>query len=135
MPSHIIAIGDIHGDSIALARLIAEINPTEGDTLVILGDVIDCGPDSCGVIELLLDLERRCQLILLMGNHEEMLFATLEGRDDRRFWFRFGGRETLDSYGITSGDPNAIPPRAPRFLEASAALLRVRDPLLRARLL
>jgi hypothetical protein len=38
-----------------------------------------------------------------------MLLAALEGRDDRKFWLRLGGRETLDSYGITRGDPNEIP--------------------------
>lgn len=76
---------------------------------MILGDVIDRGPDSRGVIDQLIALERCCELTLLKGNHEEMLFAALEGRDDRRFWLKFGGQNTLDSYDIKSGDPNEIP--------------------------
>jgi serine/threonine protein phosphatase 1 len=113
----VIAIGDIHGDSAALAQLLDDIRPTEHDTLVILGDVIDRGPDSRGVIERLMDLERCCKLILLMGNHEEMLLGALQGRDDRRFWLQFGGQETLDSYKIKSRDPNEIPRDHIRFLK------------------
>jgi serine/threonine protein phosphatase 1 len=117
MPDRVIAIGDIHGHSAALAGLIEQIAPKETDTLIVLGDVIDRGPDSRGVIELLLDLARRCNLILLMGNHEEMLLAALEGRDDRKFWLRFGGQATLDSYSITTGDPNEIPRSHLAFLK------------------
>ena len=105
----IIAIGDIHGESSALARLIETIGPTHEDTIVVLGDVIDRGSDSRGVIDQLIGLDRHCTLILLMGNHEEMLVAALEERDDRTFWLMFGGQNTLDSYGIKSGDPNEIP--------------------------
>jgi serine/threonine protein phosphatase 1 len=86
-----------------------DIRPTEQDTLVILGDVIDRGSDSRGVIERLMDLEGGCKLILLKGNHEEMLLGALQGRDDRKFWLACGGQKTLDSYNIKSGDPNEIP--------------------------
>ena len=84
---------------------------------MVLGDVIDRGPDSRGVIDHLIDLGRRCTLIHLMGNHEEMLFAALAGRNDRKFWLMFGGQKTLQSYGITSGDPNEIPSSHLDFLK------------------
>jgi len=92
-----IAIGDIHGCSTALNRLIEAIQPSEQDTLVILGDVIDWGPDSRGVIETLLRLSEQCRLIPLMGNHEEMLLAARRSRLEFRYWMQFGGDATLNS--------------------------------------
>lgn len=96
----IIAIGDIHGCSTALNRLIKEIQPGEQDTLVILGDVIDRGPNSRGVIESLLRISKKCQLIPLLGNHEEMLLAALKGPSELPNWLQFGGDATLNSYEL-----------------------------------
>ena len=85
-----------------------------------LGDVIDRGPDSRGVIDPLISLGRRCKLIVLMGNHEEMLLTALNGYSDRRYWLLFGGQDTLDSYGIKSGNPNEIPQSHLDFLRAGS---------------
>ena len=101
MPPRTVAIGDIHGCSTALRVLIDAIDPRPDDTIVTLGDYIDRGPDSRGVIELLIELKQGCRLFTLMGNHEEMLFQAFRGSDDLRFWLQFGGEETLDSYGRT----------------------------------
>jgi serine/threonine protein phosphatase 1 len=98
MSGRIIAIGDIHGCAKALAALLEVIQPTLADTLIPLGDVIDRGPDSRGVIEQLLLLQERCRLIPLLGNHEEMLLTARQG-EDVRFWRNQGGQETLRSYG------------------------------------
>jgi hypothetical protein len=68
-----IAIGDIHGCRDALAALIDAIGPGPDDTLVTLGDHIDRGPDSRGVIDQLLALASRCRLVPLLGDHEEMV--------------------------------------------------------------
>jgi serine/threonine protein phosphatase 1 len=78
------AIGDIHGCSKALRTLIEAIDPRTADTVVILGDFIDCGPDSKGVVDLLIALSNRCRLIALIGNHEEMLLNALESRSEFR---------------------------------------------------
>ena len=67
------AIGDIHGCSRALKAIFAEMNPTPQDTVVILGDVVDRGPDSAGVIDMLLAWRAQTNLVHLVGNHEEML--------------------------------------------------------------
>ena len=75
-----IAIGDIHGCSAALAALLRAIDPTALDTLVFLGDYIDRGPDSRGVLEQVIALAERCAVVPLLGNHEEMLLAALEGQ-------------------------------------------------------
>ena len=63
MPHRTIAIGDVHGCSAALAALIHAIGPGPEDVLVTLGDYIDRGPDSRGVLDLLIDLGRRCRLV------------------------------------------------------------------------
>jgi serine/threonine protein phosphatase 1 len=108
MPSRTIAIGDIHGCSMALARLIDLIGPTPQDTIVSLGDYINRGTDSKGVLDQLTDLEGRCRLVPILGNHEEMLLGAREGRSDLRFFLTCGGIATLDSYGST-GQLDLIP--------------------------
>jgi serine/threonine protein phosphatase 1 len=75
-----IAVGDVHGCSAALAALVRAIAPTSLDTLVFLGDYIDRGPDSRGVLEQVIALAVRSTVVPLMGNHEEMLLAALKGR-------------------------------------------------------
>ena len=103
MTKRTIAIGDIHGCSAALAALVRAIEPTLLDTMVFLGDYIDRGPDSRGVLEQVIALAQRCTVVPLMGNHEEMLLAALEGTSALRFWLKFGGMEALASYGYRGG--------------------------------
>jgi serine/threonine protein phosphatase 1 len=98
MPGRLYAIGDVHGCSFALRTLIEAIAPDPEDTLVFLGDVVDYGPDSKGVIEQLMALEQRCDLLLIQGNHEEMLFRAVDGKDDYRLWLRCGGDATVRNY-------------------------------------
>ena len=95
-----IAIGDIHGCLPALNALLADIRPRPDDTLVLLGDYIDRGPDSRGVIERLLALQRECRLVPLMGNHDEMMLQVYDGQKQLYIdWLLFGGSATLESYG------------------------------------
>jgi serine/threonine protein phosphatase 1 len=95
-----IAIGDIHGCLAALDTLLAAIELCPDDTLVLLGDYIDRGPDTRGVIERLLGLRRHCQLVPLMGNHDEMMLQVLDGQTQLYVdWLLFGGNATLKSYG------------------------------------
>jgi serine/threonine protein phosphatase 1 len=63
MTDRIIAIGDVHGCAKALATLIEAIQPTGSDTLVFLGDYIDRGPDSRGVVEQVIALGKRCTVV------------------------------------------------------------------------
>ena len=69
-----IAIGDIHGCSAALDALLDAIRPRPEDAIVTLGDYINRGPDSRGVLDRLIKLSNQCRLIPLLGNHEQMLF-------------------------------------------------------------
>lgn len=73
-----LAIGDIHGCSQALRALLGAIKPTPDDWIITLGDYVDRGPDSYGVIEQLLALHRTGRLIALRGNHEEMMLCARE---------------------------------------------------------
>src|SRR5205085_119403 len=98
MAGHTIAIGDVHGCSMALAALVAAIRPGPEDTLVTLGDYIDRGPDSRGVLDQLIALVGRCRLVPLLGNHEEMLIAAIRDRTALRVWLACGGVETVTSY-------------------------------------
>ena len=106
----IIAIGDVHGCSAALAALVRASDPTALDTLVFLGDYIDRGPDSRGVLVQVIALAERCTLVPLLGNHEEMLLAALEGQSELRYWLKFGGTEaTASEAGRTFAPPTCGP--------------------------
>jgi len=115
--NRIIAVGDIHGCSAALAALVEAIQPGPGDVLISLGDVTDYGPDSRGVIEQLKALRERTDLILLTGNHEEMLFAVLDQNRDLESWTRHGGDTTLESYGMDH--PRDLPAEDVAFLRTA----------------
>ncbi|TWU37080.1 metallophosphoesterase family protein [Novipirellula artificiosorum] len=103
MSERLIAIGDIHGCRVALDRLIDELNPTSRDIIVALGDYVDRGPDSRGVIDSLIELRNRTQVVGLLGNHEEMMLEVVRGGEPPHGWLKHGGVETLDSYGFDGG--------------------------------
>lgn len=94
----LIAIGDIHGCVLALDALLVAIRPCSQDTIVVLGDFVDQGRNTRGVVDRLIQLESECRFICLRGNHEEMLMAALVTADARRFWENAGGASTIFSY-------------------------------------
>jgi serine/threonine protein phosphatase 1 len=114
----IVAIGDIHGCATALRTLVTVIDPRPEDTVVVLGDVIDWGPDSRDCVQQLIDLSNRCRFVLIRGNHEEMLFSALESESELRSWLDLGGEETLKSYPYGGGD-DFIDPKHVGFLKAN----------------
>ncbi len=106
------AVGDIHGRADLLELLVAKINMdarTKGmkPTVVFVGDYVDRGTDSKGVIELLLNgLPMDWTAIFLKGNHEEAMLTFIEDPAFGDTWQDFGGLQTLTSYGV------ALPRRA-----------------------
>ena len=96
-----LVIGDIHGCLTALETMLEVVKPGREDFVVTLGDYVDRGPDSRGVIERLLAMKETHNLVHLMGNHEIQMIRALESRRDRdRFLSGLcGGQDTLDSYG------------------------------------
>ncbi|QEF98857.1 Serine/threonine-protein phosphatase 1 [Stieleria maiorica] len=117
MTQRLIAIGDIHGCRTALETLLDAVQPSAEDTVVTLGDYIDRGPDSRGVIETLIRLGERTQLVGVLGNHEEMMLEVLHHGGSHHAWLRYGGVETLESYGF-DGDLDFLPPEHQQFLDA-----------------
>lgn len=117
MTQRLIAIGDIHGCKKALETLLDAINPTAEDTIVTLGDYIDRGPDSRGVIDTLVDLGDRTRLVGVLGNHEEMMLEVLHHGESHHSWLRYGGVETLESYGF-DGDLDFLPVSHQDFLDS-----------------
>lgn len=111
-----LAIGDVHGCATALAGLLEFVAPGSDDVVVTLGDYVDRGPDSRGVIDLLLELGSSCRHIPLRGNHEIMM---LDARDNESWlgpWLSYGGEATLASYGGSFDD---VPDEHTEFLENS----------------
>lgn len=114
MAGRTIAIGDIHGCAGALEALLNELDPTFDDTIVTLGDYVDRGPDSAGVVEQLVELVSRCQLIPLLGNHELMMLEAVRDSGDMGFWLGCGGDATVASYG---GDIRNVPQHHRMFFQ------------------
>lgn len=117
MPTRTIALGDIHGCSAALGALLAAIRLRPDDVIVTLGDYIDRGPNSKGVLDRLIDLGRRCRLVPLLGNHEQMLLDVRSGKYPIYWLLDIGGTTTLDSYG-PGRDLDLIPDEHYEFLES-----------------
>ena len=99
MLAQIIAIGDIHGCSTALEAVLEAIKPRPEDTIVTLGDYIDRGPDSKGVLDRLIELGNRCRLVPILGNHDQILLDVRSGLEPYEEFLGMGGGPTLDSYG------------------------------------
>ena len=110
------AIGDVHGCRDELERLLSLIDADDAargpaaTSLIFLGDLVDRGPDSAGVVARLLELARqRPTTRFLKGNHEEVFLLALGGdREALRLFCRVGGRETLMSYGLSREDYDAL---------------------------
>lgn len=127
----IYAIGDIHGRLDLLNYLLAQIEADSAargpakTTLISLGDLPDRGPDSRGVVERLMALSDRDEIILLAGNHEELMIRCWEGdRQVAATFNRAGGRATLLSYGVTPEqydhwDLDEMIAQMPNFIPAS----------------
>jgi serine/threonine protein phosphatase 1 len=111
------AIGDVHGRLDLLARMLEVISRDKRESapartyLILLGDIIDRGPDSRGVVELLMDLPDDRRTIFLMGNHEEMMLRVLGGEPEAvHQWLTFGGYEFAQSYGVEVGRLASLSP-------------------------
>lgn len=122
------AVGDIHGRLDLLNRLLEEITahaarqPQAQNVIVFLGDYIDRGPDSRGVIERLASLTiADWQIVCLRGNHDQVMLDFVADPLLYRAWRNYGAQETLLSYGIR-------PPLFDRdedFITAHESLARV----------
>lgn len=97
----LIAVGDIHGCVKYLRLILESIDPQPDDVFVFLGDFVDRGPDTKGVVDEVIALSEKCTVYSILGNHEEMILGAFAGgKSDHEFWCKFGGKEALASYGV-----------------------------------
>lgn len=99
------AIGDVHGCAVTLDRLLQRLALTPDDRVVFIGDYVDRGPDSAGVLERLLRLEADAEAgrgpgcVFLRGNHDQMMLDYVDGIPDAyELWQINGGMATLAGY-------------------------------------
>lgn len=145
----IYAVGDIHGRLDLLIKLqamiLADAERRKADrrTVVYLGDYVDRGPDSKGVVERLIERPLEgFESVFIKGNHEDFLLRFLDDGSLATSWMLNGGMATLRSYGIDVFDPTRIedrlnaaradlartlPPRHREFLEGLALWHREGD--------
>ena len=110
--TRIYAIGDIHGRLDLLDQLLFRIEADDrmrggGDTqLIFLGDLVDRGPNSAGVVQRAVEIQRSGRPArFLMGNHEEVFLKALNGSlEALRFFVKIGGRATILSYGFDEAE-------------------------------
>lgn len=159
------AVGDVHGRLDLLERAFDRIAAHAGERphrIVTLGDYVDRGPESAGVVAFLMRRGEAADLVCLKGNHEDMLLRAVAGEDGAvRQWLWNGGLETLASYGasadgdlrraipeahlrwfadlpLTASDPHrtfvhaGLEPGVPLRLQDEHLLLWIRAPFLRA---
>lgn len=117
----LIAIGDVHGCARSMDALLEELDFSSDDQIVFIGDYIDRGPDSKGVIDRLLRLKDEVRCTFLRGNHEALMLEFLEdGESD--VWVFNGGTQTMVSYQTDDGTTH-IPRTHVEFLQQTELYL------------
>ncbi|CAN5138438.1 metallophosphoesterase family protein [soil metagenome] len=103
MPGRTIAIGDIHGCSMLFAQLLDGLQLKADDTIVLLGDYVDRGPDVKNTLNIILELKKAHTTICLYGNHDLWMLKAREAKNEASSWLQVGGVQTLGSYGKSPG--------------------------------
>ncbi len=117
MATRTLVIGDIHGCLAQFDALLQNIAPSSDDHLILLGDYVDRGPDSAGVLKRILQLSRTHHLTTIKGNHEEMMLTARASHAKFSDWLQNGGDTTLRSYAGVRGSLRDIPADHWQFLE------------------
>lgn len=140
------AVGDIHGRLDLFRALVEAIEADDAERapaetlVVLLGDLVDRGPDSKGVIDLAREWQERRPVRILFGNHEEMFLRSMADIEMFRHFLRHGGRETVLSYGVDPGHfaqatleeaqdlmREAVPARDVAFVKGFEGMIRAGD--------
>lgn len=122
----IVAIGDIHGCSKTLKALWDHLAPWKEYLHIFVGDYIDRGPDSKGVIDFLIQAREERETIFLRGNHEQMLLDAVDS-GDTSLWQLNGGMETMESYGCTDPKSFELPEEHLLFYRRTALFFETAD--------
>jgi serine/threonine protein phosphatase 1 len=97
MSDSIAFVGDVHGNRVALEALVWELSTLGVDSIVLLGDYINKGPDGAGVIQYIVSREGGPKIVPLLGNHEAIFLQCMESGDVRPL-LRMSGAPTIRSY-------------------------------------
>lgn len=122
----LIAIGDIHGCAASLEALLEAIDPAENDHLLFIGDYIDRGPDSRGVIDQLIALDKTHECTFLRGNHEALMLNYLD-LGAFNLWRINGGITTMQSYISDDGSAVEIPEEHEQFVRDTKLYYETND--------
>ena len=117
MANRTLVFGDIHGCLTNFDALLERVAPRPDDQLILLGDLIDRGPNSAGVLNRVLKLSQTHRLTTLMGNHEQMMLEARESHEKHSDWLLNGGDATLRSYAGARATLRDVPAEHWRFLE------------------
>lgn len=113
-----LVIGDIHGYLHLLDHVLEMSGYRDEDKLITLGDYVDRGPDSKGVIDRLIEIQLNGNLIPIRGNHDVMMVDARTNREACGNWYYCGGWDTIRSYGLEEpGDFSKVPESHWLFLE------------------
>ncbi len=93
-----LVVGDIHGCLTALIAAMEEARLTDEDEVILLGDLVDRGPDSDRVVQWAIERTAAAPTITLLGNHEAMMLNARDSEVERETWLGVGGSETLTAY-------------------------------------
>src|SRR5674476_1354268 len=123
----IFSIGDIHGCNDAFQQMLfAEIKIKKQDTVYCIGDYIDRGPDSKGVVDSILSLkEKGFNIHTLRGNHEQMMMDSELSKENFEHWYINGGDTTLQSFDVDVY--SAIPEKYKQFFRNTKYYIRTND--------
>ncbi len=97
-----LVVGDVHGGLRALTQVLERAKVTKKDRLIFLGDYVDGWSDSVKVIEFLMELSQEQKIILIRGNHDDLVYQWLKGKEMSPKWIQHGGQSTKDAYAILS---------------------------------
>jgi serine/threonine protein phosphatase 1 len=110
------AIGDVHGCLTQLDALLGAIVLRPDDRIIFLGDLMDRGPDSSGVVKRIRNLRKLYAVTVICGNHEQMMREARDSHDKFSDWLRNGGDTTLISYAGQRGKLRDVPEEDWEFL-------------------
>ncbi|ANU24184.1 metallophosphoesterase family protein [Planococcus donghaensis] len=103
--NRLLAISDIHGELELFNELLEKVEYDAAvDQLILLGDYVDRGPNSKGVLDRVMELKKQ-GAIVLRGNHDQMMLEAADGEPGAKInWIRNGGLATLQNYGFSVVD-------------------------------
>ena len=128
MYDRIFVVGDIHGCALELNLLLRKLPVTADSLIIFIGDYIDRGEDSKGVIDFLIKLKKSCNVVTLKGNHEQMFLEFYEDKNTPKAGLSIfnGAGATLASYRDGFGH-YTIPQKHLEFLESLDLLYETED--------